>query len=138
MLGAVVEVKGAHLLAPEGTARDHPLDRLLEHALGETTLQHLARGDLFQAAGIAGVLVVDLLVELAAGELHLVGVDDDDMVAAIDVRGVARLVLAPQDVGDDRCDAPDDQAIGVDQVPFLFDLGRLGRFGRLHQRLHGV
>jgi hypothetical protein len=59
-------------------------------------------------------------------KLHLVGVDDDDMVAAIDVRGEARLVLAAQDVGDDRTgEAADDQAVGIDQMPFLFDLGRL-------------
>lgn len=40
------------------------------------------------------MLVVDFLVELAAGEPDLVGVDDDDMVVAIDVRRVAWLVLA--------------------------------------------
>ena len=71
-------------------------------------------------------------------KLHLVGVDDDDMVAAIDVRGEARLVLAAQDVGDDRREAADHQPVGIDQMPFLLDLGRLDRLGRLHQRLHGV
>jgi hypothetical protein len=137
MLRAVVEVKRAHLVAAERAARDHALHRLLEHTLGETALEHLARSRLLQPAGVAGVLVIDLLVELAAGEADLVGVDHDDMVAAIDVRREARLVLAAQDVGDDRRDAPDDQAVGVDQMPFLLDLGRLGRLGRLHQRLHG-
>jgi hypothetical protein len=47
------------------------------------------------------------------------------VVAAIDMRRVARLVLAAQDVGDDRRDAADDEAVGIDQVPFLLDLGRL-------------
>jgi hypothetical protein len=60
------------------------------------------------------------------------------MIAAVDVRRVARLVLAAQDVGDDRRDPADDEAVSVDQVPFLLDLGRLGRLGRLPQRLHGV
>jgi hypothetical protein len=59
------------------------------------------------------------------------------MVAAIDVRREARLVLAAQDVGDDRCDAANDQSVGGDQMPFLLDLGRLCRLVRLHQRLHG-
>ena len=92
----------------------------------------------FKPPGVAGVLVIDFLVELAAGELHLAGVDDDDMVAAIDVRGEARLVLAAQDVGDDRRQAADDQPVGIDQMPFLLDLSRLDRLGGLHQRLHGV
>ena len=33
--------------------------------------------------------------------------------------------------------AADDQAVGIDQMPFLFDLGRLDRPGRLAERLHG-
>src|SRR3546814_7604260 len=51
------------------------------------------------------VLVVTLVLQLLAGERHLFGVDDDDIVTAIDVRGERRLVLAAQDVGDDRCNA---------------------------------
>jgi hypothetical protein len=83
------------------------------------------------------VLVVFLLLELAPGKADLVGVDDDDMIAAIYVGGEARLVLAAQDIGDDRRDAPDNQAVGIDQVLFLLDFRRLCRLGRLHQRLHG-
>src|SRR6476469_5733702 len=64
MLGAVVEVKRAHLVAAERPARDHALNRFLKHALGEAALEHLARGDLLDAAGVTGVLVVDFLVEL--------------------------------------------------------------------------
>jgi hypothetical protein len=42
MLGAGIEVKGAHLVAAERTARDHALDAFLKHTLGEAALQHLA------------------------------------------------------------------------------------------------
>src|SRR3546814_17517715 len=56
-------------------------------------------------ASIAGVLVVNLVLQLLARELHLVGVDHDDIVTAIDMRGEARLMLAAQDAGDDRCGA---------------------------------
>ena len=47
------------------------------------------------------------------------------MVAAIDVRGEARLVLAAQDVGDDRGEPADHQPVGIDQMPFLLHLGGL-------------
>src|SRR3546814_7614369 len=60
------------------------------------------------------------------------------MIAAIDMRGIARLVLAAQDVGDDRSETPDHQSVGIDQMPLLLHLGRLGRLGGLHQRLHGA
>src|SRR6185295_12170708 len=88
MLGAVVEVQGAHLVAAERTARDHALDSLLDNALGEPALEDLSCRDLLEAAGIAGVLVIELLLELAAGKADFVGIDDDDMIAAIDVRSV--------------------------------------------------
>ena len=138
MLGAGEDAQVAHLLAAQRAARDHALDGLFEHALGEAAFEHLAGGDFLDAAGIAGVLVIDLVRQLLAGEPHLVGVDDDDIVTAIDVRGEARLVLAAQDVGDDRRSAADHQAFGIDQMPFLFHLVRLDRLGGLHQRLHGA
>ena len=60
------------------------------------------------------------------------------MVAAIDVRGVARLVLAAQDIGDNRRDPADNQPVRIDQMPLLLDLGRLDRPGGLAERLHGL
>ncbi len=39
---------------------------------------------------------VDLVGHLVARELHLLGVDNDDVVTAIDVGGVAGLVLASE------------------------------------------
>src|SRR4029079_8215690 len=58
MLGAGIEVKRAHLVAAQGTARDHALDRFFEHALGEAALEDLGRGRGLDAAGIAGVAVI--------------------------------------------------------------------------------
>src|SRR3546814_7384151 len=66
-------------------------------------------------ASIAGVLVVNLVLQLLARELHLVGVDHDDIVTAIDMRGEARLMLAAQDAGDDRCGAAEAQSFGLNE-----------------------
>ena len=65
------------------------------------------------------MVVVDLLLALAAGEDHLVGVDDDDVVAAVDMGRVGRLVLAAQPHGDDRGEPADDEALRIDQTHFL-------------------
>ena len=102
MLGARIDVQVLHLLALQRAAGDHALDRLLDHALGMRALEPLADGAALDAAGIAGVVVEDRLLGLVAGHPHLLGVDDDDVVAAIDMRGELRLVLAAQPVGDDR------------------------------------
>ena len=60
----------------------------------------LAQRALAEAARVAGVAVVDLVVELLAGHADPLAVDDDDEVAGVDVRRVLRLALAAQRVGD--------------------------------------
>src|SRR4051794_26778844 len=97
VLGAVVEMQSAHLVAPKRAARDHALHGLFQNALREAALEHFAGGHFLEPAWVARVLVIELLLQLAAGEADLVGVDHHYMVAAIDVRRVARLVLAAQD-----------------------------------------
>src|SRR5579871_165570 len=71
VIGPGVDPEIAHLLATERATRDHPLDRLFEDALRELALEHLAGGDALDAAGIAGVAIIDLVGELAAGEADL-------------------------------------------------------------------
>src|SRR5690606_28698475 len=136
--GAIVEVQSLHLHAAERATWNHALNSLLKHALREAAVENLSSGDALDTAGIAGVTVVGLFVALLAGEHHLVGVDDDNMVTAVNVRGVAWLVLAAQNVGDDRSHAADHQTFGIDQMPILVDLGRLNRPGLLAERLHGL
>ena len=53
-----------------------------------------------------------------AGRVH-----DDDEVARVDMGGVDRLVLAPQDAGDLAGQAAEDEAFGVDHVPGAGDVG---------------
>src|SRR3546814_5653172 len=75
---------------------------------------------------MAGVPVELLVGELLAGQLHLLGVDDDHVVAAVHVRGEARLVLAAQDLGDLGSQAAKDNTVSIDQNPFLLDVRRGG------------
>ena len=69
--------------------------------------------------------MVHLLVELVPGDVDLLGVDDDDEVAGVDVRGVLGLALAAQRVGDLRRKTPEGLPLGVDEVPAASDLARL-------------
>jgi hypothetical protein len=68
-----------------------------------------SRGALLDAARIAGVPVILLVGVLLAGQDRLVGIDDDDIVAIVDVRGEGRLVLAAQAVGDNGGETADDE-----------------------------
>ena len=129
MLGTAVDAQVAHLLAAQRAAGEHALDRLQDHPLGETALEDLAGGAVLDAAGKAGVPVVALVGALVAGHLHLLGVDDDHVVAHVHVRRERRLVLAAEDLGDVRGEAAENDALGVDQHPLLVDVALADRIG---------
>jgi hypothetical protein len=110
------------LLAAERSARNHALNGLVQHALRVLALENLRGRPLLDAAGIASMPVIDLVGALIAGEHHLVGVDDDDVVAAIHMRCEARLVLASKPRGDKHREPAHDEAVGIDKDPGLFDV----------------
>ncbi len=69
--------------------------------------------------------VIGLVGIFLAGQHDLVGIDDDDVVAIVHMRGEGGLVLAAQAVGDERGKTADDQTFGVDQHPLLHHFRRL-------------
>src|SRR5262245_10579207 len=127
--GAGIDAQVLHLPAAERSARNHALHRLLDQAFWVLAAENLPEGALLDAAGKAGVVAEDLVGQLVAGHLHLGGVDDDDVVAAVHVRRVGRLVLAAQAVGDDAGKTAENDAVGIDDIPLLGDLGGLGGVG---------
>ena len=86
-----------------------------------------------QAAGVAGVSAVVLLLQLLAGEDGLLGVDDDDEIAAIGVRGVLGLVLAAQQGGSGGGSLTQGLARRVQNVPLADDVALVG-----HKSGHGL
>src|SRR5205085_11617684 len=101
MLGTGVDLELRQLAARQLVLGEHPLDGQADH-LGRAPVELLAERAAREAAGIAGVPVVALLVELRARRHDLLGVDDDHEVAGIDVRGVLGLALAAQRLGHRR------------------------------------
>ena len=60
--------------------------------------QGTAQGQGLQATWVARVAVAHFAVMLVGGDVNLVRVDDDDVIATINVRRVGRLALAAQQV----------------------------------------
>src|SRR6516165_5192376 len=94
MIGAWIDPQISELYAAKRSARQHALDSLFNHAFGEAPFHDRIGSALFDPTDEAGVVVIDLLLLLTAREHRLGGVDDDDVVAVIDVRRVGCLVLA--------------------------------------------
>src|SRR5262249_34290101 len=93
MLGSGKDPEVLHDPTPERAARHHGLDRFLDDALRMFAVEDCPLAASFDAAGIAGMPVEDVVRALVTGQPHLLGVDDDDVVAAIHMRRVGRLVL---------------------------------------------
>ena len=81
MLGALVQVQTGQSVLAQGVLGQHALDGQLNGVVGAGS-HHVAGLGLLQAADPAGHPVVLLLLGLLAGQNSLVGVDDDDVIAA--------------------------------------------------------
>src|SRR5580698_9557852 len=86
-----------------------------------TTLQHRPDRCGLQTARPSTVTVIDLLVDLVPRQFHLFGIHYDDMVTAIEMRSVRRLVLADQHARDLRRKASQYHATRVDHEPIATD-----------------
>src|SRR6185503_3757162 len=112
--------------------RQHAADRFF-HETDWLALSHHRGPLLAQPAFEAAVPTIDLLIFLAAGQLDRRRVDDDDMIARVDERGVNWLVLALQQLGCKGRHAPEHLALGVDDVPPAVRALR-ARYKRPHER----
>jgi len=101
--------------------RHHAPDRLLDDPLG-IALPDFRGGEGLQAAGKTGEMLVNFLFFLVAGQLDLVGVDDEDKVAAVDVGGERRAVFTAQDKSDFGGQAAGRLVRCVNQMPLTLDL----------------
>jgi hypothetical protein len=137
LLGAGVDLQFPDLRAPELVAGQHPLHGLPQD-LGRPALELLAERPAAQATGVARVAAVHLLVELVAGDVDLLRVDDDDEVARVDMGRVGRLVLAAQGIGDAGGQTAERLPLGIDEVPAASDLARLCVPGLLHAQKVGA
>src|SRR3569833_3664391 len=78
--------------------REHALDDA-HHRVDGVLLDLASAGDSADTARIERVAVDRLVLLVVAGQADLIGVDDDDVVATVYVRGELRLVLATEDLG---------------------------------------
>src|SRR5437879_3539666 len=90
---------------------------------------HFTVRSLAQTARVTGIRRIDLVRDFLAGHANALDVDDDDVVARIQMRRVGWLVLAAQDFRHVRREAAKGLAIGVDDVPARRNLGWLGAVG---------
>lgn len=136
MVGTVVDVEVLDELTSETVFGKHALhDAEVEGV--HTRFEVLVEGFLHQylgsfhtlSAGIAGVAEVDFVGHLVAGHDDFVGIDDDHIVAAGHIGGVAGLVFAAEDLSHLRAESTEYLIGSVDDDPFLLDALGIGGKG---------
>ena len=124
MLGTLVAVQAGQGLSTDGVGRDHALDSV-GHGQIAVLSHQLAVLDLLQAADELAVGDVELLLCLLAGQDSLVAVDDDDVIAAINIGGIIDLLLAAQQNSSLSSDVAQALAGSVEQIPLALDFSGL-------------
>lgn len=93
MLRAGIYIEVAEQFVAQAILRQHALHDFTEEAI--LAFGHEACGRcLALSAGVAGVAQIDAICPLIAGHTDLLGIDHDDIVPTIDVRGEVGFVLA--------------------------------------------
>ena len=115
-----IDIKVAVQSVSKTVLRKHSTDGVLQHAL-RMAGKHLGRGGLALASRISGIALVNLVGHLLAGENYLLGIDDDHVVAAINMRCEARFGLATQYVGYAGGQTAYGLVLGINKHPFLLD-----------------
>jgi len=97
---------------------------------------HLSDVEFLLATWVPGIVLVLLGVFFIPGEADLIGIDDDDKVPSVHVRGVFRVMLAAEDRGDFGAEAAQNGSISVDDEPAPVDFLFLDRPGLVTQSIH--
>ena len=129
MLGAIVNVNVLQQLGTQAILGQHALDHLhvqRVHTLAEVFLLltlglQQGRGREALTTRIASVAYVLVLGPLLASHLALVGVDDDYIVATVNVGSVVGFVLATEDLSHLRAQATQNLVGSINYHPFLLN-----------------
>lgn len=120
VLAAGIDVEVVEQLGAQAVLGEHALYHAVEQAIGTVGLGHDTGGRaLALAAGVARVREVNAVGPFLTGQLHLVGIDDNHVVATVHVRGEIGFVLTAQQLGYFRAKASQHLVGSVDYDPFL-------------------
>jgi len=121
MLLPGVNVEATQLHLAHAVRRKHAPNGALDEAL-RVLLFDLLCGLNLEAARETRVTVIDLLIPLLAAEFDLIGVDDDDVIAVVDVRRPGGLVLTGERAGDPDGEGSKALTGRIDDVPVVLGL----------------
>ena len=118
MLGTRVNMQVVENLFTKTGLGEHSFDGP-PHEFSGSLRENLLRSRETLATRITGVASVNTAFHLVTLEGHLLGVDDDDVVTAIDMGGEPGLVLAAEDKSNPGSKTAKRKIRGIDDNPLL-------------------
>ena len=109
-------------LSSQTVLREHTLDRMLNDKL-RLLLPHFSQAAVAFATDITREEHILVLLLFLACQRYLIGIDDHQEIAGIDVRCVMSVVAATDDVGCFNCETTKHLSFSIDQMPLGWLLG---------------
>ena len=119
VFGSRVNFKFGQQPLSQSVFGNHPFDGVSDDSVGVLGPQ-VFNGSAFLAASPAGVGGVNLLFVFVSGQFDFFSVHDDDEVSGVQMRRKNGFVFPAQNVGDFGCQAAENEAVGVNDVPHAF------------------
>lgn len=121
-------------LLVHGTAKlgfwQHTLYSALNNLM-RLLVQHGSRCSLALTSWITGVIEVNLILHFVSGKAQLIRVDDNHIVAGINIRCITRLVLASQRMSNLGAEAAYDFPFSIDDKPLTGYIRRIWRLSAI-------
>ena len=114
---------GSHLTAQRALGQ-HAKDGMTHGEFGLFSNQLAVLGFL-QTASIAGMMVINLLIQHYAAHNDFGSIDDDHVIAGIHMGGVGGLVLATQDIGYLAGETTKHHAVCINDIPLALYILRI-------------
>ena len=128
---ARLETEAEEHTSAEFILREHTGDREAEH-LGRLLFLHLAERSFLETTHIVGMPSVELVFDLVSRDDDLVGIEDDDVVAIIEVVREIDFILALYVRSNEGRDASEGLTLRIDAVPLSLGTCELLRLESFH------
>ena len=120
MLGSLINKEVVQQAASERTLWQHTLHGMTEHLLYTTILLAKLSGCIETlTTRITCVTGIDLVSLFLTSKYHLIGIDKDHVVTAVNMRGESWLVLSANELCYLRSETTNNLVCGIDNHPLL-------------------
>ena len=128
VLCTCINIEVTDELVTEFCLGQHSLNNFSHKSLSAVGFSHQLGGShLALTTGITGITQIYSVSPLLAGQDNLIGIENDDIVAAVNVRSEICLLLTAQQLSNLHGEAAQNLVLGINHDPFLISGSLVGR-----------